>query len=136
MSDYVLRVSERQLRLISRMAELYGRVAIGEFEAVADTVRCLSPADSRAARRNLDEAKQLLTGLPERARHRPDSHLVDEDARVALDLHEDLSRELARNWCTAGAMSQDRPPQRHSLAEPPVTVERDLSLRAVEPIAA
>lgn len=136
MSDYVLRVSERQMRLMSRMAELYGRVAIGDFEAVADAVRCLSPADNLAARRKLDDAKQLLTGLPEGASHRADSHLVDEDTRIALDLHEDLSRELAGGRRLPTAFQAAPVKRRHSLAEPPIAIDSARPLPPVDSIAA
>lgn len=136
MSDYVLRVSERQLRVMRRMAELYGRVAVGDFEAVADVMRCQSPADSLAARRKLDEAKQLLTGLPDRACHRADSHLVTEETRIALDIHDDLSRGLARGQWPATAVRAGDTSRRHCLAEPEITISTDRAFPAFEVIAA
>ena len=136
MSDYVLKVSKRQLRLLSRMAELYGRISVGDFEAVADAVRCLSPADNLAALRKLDEAKQLLTGLPQGTRHRTDSHQVEEETRVALDLYEDLSRELTRDRCVASPMRTDDIPRRHSVAEPPIEIDPCGELPPIRAIAA
>lgn len=123
---YLLLLTEAQVESISCALEFYERAGgMGQLGEVLDPWRrrC-RPANIEPARRALDEAQNLLTGLPFGASFGICSPEVPDEFRVAYDLHQVLRHRLAWDRYPQGGTNVVFDKPRQTGQEPLATIKR------------